>query len=424
MAFSKKQYHIKKWEKLIIATLLVGFLSATLSLSLKHITEHFEATLLAKALQNKLYLLIFPFIGFTVIYYLRNYLFKKKENKGLKEVFDSTASRKNLPAYKIPSHFVNGLITVGFGGSTGIEVSTVVATAAIGNIAQKKDRFLKKYKTELICAGLAAGVTALFSSPLAGILFAYEVIYKRFSKTFFFITGLAVSVAYALLLVMGETPLFPVAIKIWHLQAFPYFIVLGIFAGINAVYLTKSVIFIKGKFQKISNHWQKILLGSAILSAALLILPQLYGDGYHAIEENLTHANDSIFSLKNLVIISLIILLKPLITSVTLGAGGDGGVFAPSIFIGAFLGLLTANLCNHFFNANVIPVNFMVIGMAAMLSASIHAPLTALFLVCGVTGNYTLFFPLALVSYLAFITSKTICPYNVYNQHEHISNAA
>lgn len=423
MAISKKRYEIHKWQKLIVAALLVGFLAATLSLTLKHATEHFEANLFQKAAKNKLYLLIFPLVGFSVIYFLRNYLFKKKENKGLKEVFESTASGKNLPTYKIPSHFINGLITVGFGGSTGIEVSTVVATAAIGNIAQKKERFLKKYKTELICAGLAAGITALFSSPLAGMLFAYEVIYRKFSKTFFFVTGLSVAVAYALLLVMEEKPLFAVPIKEWHLQAIPYFVILGILAGLNAVYLTKCVLFVKKQFQKIEKHWQKILLGAFCLSAALLVLPQLYGDGYHAIEANLAGANQAIFSLKYTFLIVAIILMKPIITSITLGAGGDGGVFAPSIFIGAFLGLLTANIGNAFFNADVIPVNFMIVGMAAMLSASIHAPLTALFLVCGVTGDYSLFFPLLVVSYLAKITSKTVCPYNVYNHHERISHA-
>src|SRR5690606_18579243 len=160
MKNNKKYYTSAVWLKLLVIPLLIGFLSGALSISLKHITEHFEDNLFDRISINKMYLIIFPLVGFTVIYFLWHYLFKGKENKGIKEVFDSVNSSKNLPAYKIPSHFVNGLITVGFGGSTGIEVSTVVSTAAIGNIAYKKEPFLKKHKTELISAGVAAGITA------------------------------------------------------------------------------------------------------------------------------------------------------------------------------------------------------------------------------------------------------------------------
>ncbi|MUV04703.1 chloride channel protein [Flavobacterium rakeshii] len=419
----KRYYKGAVWLKLIVTSLLVGFLSCTLSISLKHITEHFEDNLLERIVPNKLYLLIFPLIGFTVIYFLRHYLFKGKENKGIKEVFDSVESGKNLPSYKIPSHFVNGLITVGFGGSTGIEVSTVVSTAAIGNIAYKKERFLKKYKTELICAGVAAGITALFSSPLAGLLFAYEVISRRLSKSFIIATVLSVSVAYGLLLVLDEPPLFHVTINFWKWTAIPYFIVLGIIAGLNSVYLTKCVLLIKKQFFKLQKQSHRIILGAFMLSLILLFLPQLYGDGYHAIKENLETANTLSLTLPITAVIIAIIIIKPIITSVTLGAGGDGGVFAPSIFIGAFLGLLVALLVNTFFNAAVIPLNFMIVGMAAMLSASIHAPLTSLFLVCGVIGDYTLFVPLLIVCYIAKITSKRICSYNVYTYKEKLIHA-
>ena len=155
----------------------------------------------------------------------------------------------------------------------------------------------------------------------------------------------------------------------------------------------------------------KIAFGGLMLSLCLVVYPQLYGDGYHALKE--------LFSQHNAVIVSLlpiagILILKPIITSVTLAAGGDGGVFAPSLFIGAFLGLLLANFANTFLHADVIPINFMVIGMAAVLSASIQAPFTALFLVCGMINNYTLFFPILIVCLVAKYTSKMIFPFTVY----------
>lgn len=417
----KKNYKLIKWQKLVIASILIGFLASLLAVSLKHITEHYEAILFAKTQENFLLLLVFPIFGLSVIYFLRQYLFKKKENKGIKEVFESTSSSKNLPLYKIPSHFINGLITVAFGGSTGIEVSTVVATATIGSVAHAKENFFKKYKTELICAGVAAGITALFSSPLAGFLFAYEVISKKLTKVFFITILISITIASAFLLILEEKPLFEVVINTWHYHAIPYFILLGIIAGMNSIYLTKCVLFFKKQFSKIQVHYHKIILGAVIITISLLVLPQLYGDGYHAIKHSILSANTDVLTISMAITLLAVIIAKPIITSITLSSGGDGGVFAPSLFIGAFLGLLTALCVNTFFNANVIPLNFMIIGMAAMLSASIHAPFTALFLVCGVVNDYTLFFPILLVCLVSKYTAQKIYPYTVYSYKENLA---
>lgn len=417
----KRNYTFIKWQKLIIVSILIGFLAALLAVSLKHITEHYEQILFAKTQSNSIYLLIFPIFGLSVIYFLRQYLFKKKENKGIKEVFESTSSSKNLPLYKIPSHFINGLITVAFGGSTGIEVSTVVATATIGSVAHTKENFFKKYKTELICAGVAAGITALFSSPIAGLFFAYEVISKKVSKVFLATNLIAITIASAFLFILEEKPLFDVNIVTWHWQAIPYFILLGVIAGLNSVYLTKCVLFFKKQFSNIKTHYYKIILGATILTLTLLILPQLYGDGYHAIKHSILSANTDILTLSLATTLLAIIIMKPIVTSITLSSGGDGGVFAPSLFIGAFLGLFTAICLNTFFKANVIPLNFMVLGMAAMLSASIHAPFTALFLVCGVVNDYTLFIPILLVCLVSKYTAQKIYPYTVYSYKENLA---
>ena len=410
----RKNYRFIVVQKLFVVSVLIGFLAAFLGISLKKMTEHYESVFFDQASENKLLLVVFPAIGLFVIYFLRQYLFKKKENKGIKEIFESTNSKtKNLPVYKIPSHFFNGFLTVIFGGSTGIEVSTVVASATIGSVAQQKNNVFRKYKSELICAGVSAGITALFCSPLAGILFAYEVIYKKVSRVFLVTNGLAIVVAFAIITISKEEPLFAIDIATWHFSAIPYFILLGILAGLHSVYLTKCVLFFKSNFFKSNTQMTRIVFGAAIISTLLLILPQLYGDGYHAIHEIIKRPN-VVMTLTLAVTFLALIFIKPIITSVTLASGGDGGVFAPSLFIGAFLGLLTALVLNAFFNANVIPLNFLVIGMAAMLSASIHAPFTALFLVCGLTGDYTLFFPILLVCLVSKYTAKMIYPFTVY----------
>ncbi|SFC98360.1 chloride channel protein [Flavobacterium phragmitis] len=411
----KKNHQFIKFRKLVIVSILIGFLSAFLGISLKKITEYYEEIFFHEVSIHPFFYIIFPVFGLSVIYFLRQYLFKKKENKGIKEVFESTQTKKNLPSYKIPSHFINGLLTVIFGGSTGIEVSTVVATATIGSVAHEKENVFRQYKTELICAGVAAGITALFSSPIAGVLFAFEVISRKVTRAFLISNLIAVSIAFGLLTILKEEPLFVVSITTWHLKAIPYFILLGILAGMNSVYLTKCVLFIKSQFGKINKHYYKIIIGSAVLSISLFFFPQLYGEGYHAIKGIFGTSNQLPLTITLALSFIAILILKPIVTSITLASGGDGGVFAPSLFIGAFLGLLLASVLNTFFHVNVIPVNFMIIGMAAVLSASIHAPFTAIFLVCGLTNDYTLFFPILAVCLISKYTAKAIYPYTVYS---------
>lgn len=419
----KKNYRLIKFQKLVIVSVLIGFLAAFLGLVLKKATEHYEELFLDKASINPIFFVLFPFFGLSIIYFLREYIFKKKENKGIKEIFESTNSKsKNLPSYKISSHFINGLLTVVFGGSTGIEVSTVVASAAIGSVAQRKENVFRQYKTELICAGIAAGVTALFGSPVAGILFVFEVISKKVTKAFLISCLIAVSIAFSLIFLLDEKPLFAVNITTWHLQSIPYFILLGILAGLNSVYLTRCVLFFKSQFSKIEAAYLKIILGSAVLSVSLLLLPQLYGEGYHSIKTIFSHSSEAPLTLPLAITFLGILLLKPIVTSVTLASGGDGGVFAPSLFIGAFLGLLTASVLNTFLHTSVIAINFMIIGMAAVLSASIQAPFTAIFLVCGITNDYTLFVPILAVALIAKHTSKMIYPHTVYTYTPSIAN--
>ena len=412
----KRNYQLIKFRKLVIVSILIGFLSAFLGVVLKKITEHYEEIFFSKATTNPIFFIVFPVFGLSIIYFLREYLFKKKENKGIKEIFESTKTKsKNLPSYKIPSHFINGLLTVVFGGSTGIEVSTVVASATIGSVAQRKENVFRQYKTELICAGVAAGITALFSSPIAGILFALEVISRKITRAFVISNIVGVSIAFGLITILKEPLLFTVSITTWHLKAIPYFILLGILAGLNSVYLTRSVLFFKSQFSKINSHYYKILLGSAVLSISLFIFPQLYGEGYHAIKTIFGNSTEIPLTLTLAITFFGLLVLKPIVTSITLASGGDGGVFAPSLFIGAFLGLLLASILNTFFNVGVIPLNFMIIGMAAVLSASIHAPFTAIFLVCGLTNDYTLFIPLLVVSLISKYTAKMIYPFTVYS---------
>lgn len=398
---------------MLAAAAVTGIFSALLADTLKVITEHYEHSFFQHLEEQKYLIFFLPFIGFTTIHFLRFFMFRSKPNKGMKEVFDAIKKNgKSLPAYKIPSHYINGFLTVIFGGSTGIEVSTVVATASVGALSSRKVGFLTRHQTDLICAGLAAGVTALFNAPIAGYMFAFEVFTKSKKKTHLGAVTVAILSSYLLTHFFFYKQVFDFQIETWHTKAIPYFMLLGVLAGLSSVFLTKSVLYVKKLFASFQNDYVKIVLGSLVVSSLVYFFPGLYGEGYFAIN-HLTEMGKPA-DLYFYVPLLALLLLKPVATSVTLGAGGDGGVFAPSLFIGAFLGFIVAVVLNHFFDLGLIPLNFMVIGMAAVLSGSIHAPLTAIFLVCAIAGNYVLFFPIVLGAVISLFVARYLYPFNVY----------
>ncbi|MES2587352.1 MAG: chloride channel protein [Bacteroidota bacterium] len=404
--------------KLILSSLCISTLSAFMVYALVLFTENFEHILFHLAKKINFLFFIFPFVGLSLIFFLRIYLFKKRENKGIKEIYDSLRTRHNeLKFYKIPSHFLNGFLTVIFGGSTGIEVSTVVASASVGSVLHENQKIHERFRKELICVGVAAGVTALFGSPIAGLLFAFEVILKRISKVAFGLILLSVSFVWILNQVLNIKPIFHLDVSHWNHNVFPYFILLGVLAGLNSVYLTKCVLFFKAQFARLNSHFIRVFLATLIIGFGILFFPALYGDGYHAIKEVLKNLNTLNFSYSLILGFLGLLLIKPILSAITLSAGGDGGVFAPSLFIGAFLGLFLAFILNHYFDAHVIPVNFMLIGMAAVLSASLHAPFTSVFLVCGIVGNFTLIIPILVACLVSKLTAKMLFPYTVYTFH-------
>jgi CIC family chloride channel protein len=403
------------YYKLAGLSVLVGLASSILAFSLKHITEHLEKLLFTKAGSfNPLLYILLPSVGITAIYFLRKYFFRNRKNKGITEIYKTLDQRKDhLPLFKIPSHYINGLLTVIFGGSTGIEVSTVVAAATVGNAVYEKEFSAKMYKRELICAGVTAGVAILFGSPLAGWLFAMEIIARKLNKSLVISCTAAAAIAWAFIFLFDHTPLLPFTVQDWSLKAIPFFILLSLLGGALSVYFTVLVIRIKDFFSRINNNFIRVNLGALIVGSMIFFLPVLYGDSYHGLKELMTGALDT--NTLSIGLLLLLILLKPLASSLTLGAGGDGGVFAPSIVAGSLLGLLFAFVCNTYFHTDLILLNFALVGAAATLSAAIYAPFTALFLVCSLVQNgYGLFIPLLIGSVCAKAFARQLLSYNVY----------
>ena len=407
--------------KLIGSSALVSIVCCVLAYSLKHSTAYVQEELFesVSSWDAKLFIVL-PSIGITAIYFLRKYAFQNRKNKGIKEIYTTLETRKDhLPFFKIPSHYINGFLTVVFGGSTGVEVSTVVASATVGNQAYKRLHPAWAYKTELICAGVIAGVTLLFGSALGGFLFAFEVIARRYNKTLL-ISGLtSMALASVFVYYLDASPLFTFEVKAWRWQAIPFVAILGLIGGILALYFTKTVIYAKSYFAGIKSNFIRVNLGAITVGTFIFFLPVLYGDSYHGLGEVLKSSlHDSVNLLYFLPLI-LLVLLKPFVASLTLGAGGDGGVFAPSIVTGTLLGVLFAQLCNHYLGTQLVVINFALFGAAAMLSAAIHAPFTAIFIIASlVPSGYLLLAPLLISSFIAKTLAKKLYPYNVYTYKE------
>jgi CIC family chloride channel protein len=398
--------------KLIIAAALVSICSLVLVFATQQLTEHLEHLIFELvSITQKIFFIFLPTIGITIIYFLRKFLFKGRKNKGITEIYKTLDQRKDhLPAFKVPSHLINGFLTVASGGSTGIEVSSVVATATVGNLVHNKHFSANMYKKELICAGVTAAVALLFASPLAGFLFAMEVIARKTSKSLLISCGISAILAWAFILIFQYQPLLPFSINNWNGYALPFFLLLGLMGGILSVYFTLLVTRMKKLFGNINNNFLRVNIGAISVGVFIFLFPVLYGDSYHGLKEILNHTGSV-----TLLSLTALILLKPLAASLTLGAGGDGGVFAPSIVAGALLGLLFAQICNSQFGLQLVPLNFALVGAAATLSASIYAPLTALVLVCSLVPNgYELFLPILIGSFVAKYFAKIILPYNVY----------
>lgn len=413
MERKKVVYH--HLSKLILLSILVGIFCTLLTYSLKVITEHSEEFIFSWISKHQpLLFLIAPSLGITIIYFLRKYLFKNRKNKGITEIYKTLDLRKDhLPSFKIPSHFLNGFLTVIFGGSTGIEVSTVVATATVGNLAYEREFSARQYKRELICAGVTAGVAILFGSALVGILFAIEVIARNRRKTILLSCLASGLVAFLGIQILDIHPFFQYKIETWNWYAIPFVLILGLLGGLFSVYFTVLVIKIKTFFTGIDNNFLRVNIGALIVGLSILFIPILYGDSYLGLHEFVEQIREN--KEVSLLIIVLLVFLKPIVSSFTLGAGGDGGVFAPSIVAGAFLGMAFSIFCNQYLGSNLIVYNFIIIGVAAALSGSISAPVTALFLACSMAPNgFALFFPVMLASFSARFLASKILPYNVY----------
>ncbi len=432
MAFLQwRETHIKERTFVIILALIVGLICGFAALILKTLI-HSISDMLTSHLQvsgaNYMYLL-YPFMGILLAGIYVRYVIKDNISHGVTRVLYSISQNKSrLKIHNVYSSIVASSVTIGFGGSVGAEGPIVYTGAAIGSNLGQMFRLSPRILMIMVGCGAAAGIAGVFKAPIAGMMFAIEVLMLDLTTVSVMPLMIAsiTSATVAYVFTGTGVEFFFVQSEDFVTNRIPFVVLLGIFCGFVSLYFTRTMNMMENVFRRITNPWKKAVIGGVILSGLIFLFPPLYGEGYSAITDLLNGdtssiVNGSFFYAEGnqvwiiLLFIAAIILFKAFATSATNGGGGVGGTFAPSLYVGCMAGFFFAYLLNNIgFGLDLSIKNFALMGMAGVMSAVMHAPLMAIFLTAELTGGYELFLPLLIVSIISYGTIKVFEKYSIY----------
>lgn len=428
-----RENHISEKTFLLILAFVIGILSGFMALLLKFLIASIASVLtnhLTISGANYLFL-IYPILGILIVGLYVRFIVKDNISHGVTRVLYAISQNKSrLKFHNTYTSVVASSITIGFGGSVGAEGPIVNTGAAIGSNLGSLFRLSPQILMMLVGSGAAAGVAGIFKAPIAGMLFAIEVLMIDLTTVSVMpllissITAATVSYIFT-----GYSPEFIFdQSEAFLTNRIPYVIILGILCGFISLYFTKVIGMMENTFAKMKSPWSRFGFGAIVLSALTFCFPPLYGEGYEAITELLTGEPSSLFdgsvfySFKDnvwfvLLFLLMIILSKVFATSATNGGGGVGGTFAPSLYVGCMTGFFFAYLINTLgFSPDeaLSCKNFALMGMAGVMAGVMHAPLMGIFLTAEMTGGYQLFLPLLIVSTISYCTIKLFVPYGIY----------
>jgi chloride channel protein, CIC family len=415
---------------LIIVSIIVGSLAGLVAVVLKT-SVHFMQNLLHTSFNdnyNTWLFLIYPLIGLILSTLFIQFFRKGRLQRGVGNVLLEITRNKGIVArHKLYSQLISSFFTLGFGGSAGLEAPISVTGAAIGSQTSIGLRLHERERKLLLGCGAAGGIAAIFNSPIAGVLFAIEILLLELRVPAFIplLISSASATVVSKLLYAGQP--FKLITEAWEINSIPYYIVLGIICSLLSIYIIKTFSGIQKFYNSFTNPYLKTLTGGAAVGTMIFFFPPLFGEGYFIVEalldgDYLHMLNGSIFQGYREHIWFLLIfafaamMLKVIATAITVNSGGNGGMFGSSLFIGAILGFIYARLINMSGFQIVSEPNFIVVAMAGILAGVIQAPLTAIFLIAEITGGYALFIPLMIVVSLSYFVTVFFEPNSVYTK--------
>ncbi len=417
---------------LYILSLVIGLLSGLAALILKNLI-HFVAGRLTHwfAVDGISYLyLVYPLAGIFLTVLFVRFFIKDDLGHGITKILYAISKKASrLKPHNTYSSMVASSLTIGFGGSVGSEAPIVLTGASIGSNLARIFKLKYKYVTLMVGCGAAGAIAGIFNAPIAGIVFTLEVL--MIDMTMAYLIPLLISAVSATTLsyfFMGEGVLLRFSqVQPFHVNSIWFFIILGVFTGFLGLFFTRATMYLENKFSSIKNWALRLVAGGFVLGVLVLVFPPLWGEGYSGILTIFNgHGTDLLnnsmfFNWKGndyLVILVLagILMFKVVAMSATTASGGIGGIFAPTLFMGAVAGFFLARIINLVYDVALPENSFALAGMAGMMAAVMHAPLTGIFLTAEITGGYGFFIPLIITSTVAYVTIMRFEPHSVYTK--------
>ena len=376
--------------------------------------------------------LIYPAIGIILATLFVKYIVRDEISEGVTRVLYAMSRRDSrIASHNCWSSIVGGATTIGFGGSVGPEAPIVLTGAAIGSNAGKLARLNYKDLTLLLCCGAGAAVSAIFKAPITGVVFVLEILMLGITSTSIFPLLLAcVTATTTALIYRGFDPIIAVTLSeadVFVINQIPLYVLLGVCCGLMSYYFT-SMNSIIGTFVKnISSQTKRWAFAGVVLGVLIFIFPPLYGEGYEGLT-SLMHGNVTALFDKSLffkfssiewvaiIYVTAIMFFKVIAMATTNASGGVGGTFAPSLFVGAFMGAIVALVCNTLFDWNIPIVSFTLVGMAGVMAGVMKAPLTSIFLIAELSNGYGLFIPLMIVAAISFAVDYALDRDSIYTK--------
>ena len=376
--------------------------------------------------------LIYPAIGIVLATLFVRYIVKDNISEGVTRVLYAMSRRgSHIAGHNCWTSVVGGAMTIGFGGSVGPEAPIVLTGAAIGSNVGKLAKLNYKNITLLLCCGAGAAVAAIFKAPITGVVFVLEILMLDITSTSIIPLLISSVTATTLALVLrGFDPIISVTLTdsdAFKINQIPLFLLLGGLCGAVSFYFTSVNSKVGKAVKSIKSQYKRWAIGGIILGVLIFIFPPLYGEGYEAFTslmrgDKLTIFENSLFyefreiDWVVLLYIIAIVVFKVIAMATTNAAGGVGGTFAPSLFVGAFTGAAVALICNML-GWDISIATFTLVGMAGVMSGVMKAPLTAIFLIAELSNGYGLFIPLMIVSCIAFAVGRWLDPDSIYTKH-------